>query len=249
MDMTPTNTPGKDSPAQELRTPNEALRILRGSALFAGFSEAELKALLPALQPALRHYGKDNVIIDEGDEADQIGFVASGRVVARKMTSGGHTHILAVHEAGDNFGFDAAFSSHRTSPLTFTADTDCTALFVSSSCFLDVTTAVGVRLMNNANRILADKCVRLLYKTDVLSKQSLRERILTYFGIMEMKSQGEAFLLRMSREQFAQYLCVNRSALSRELSRMQSDGLIEIRPGGYVLIKSGRDARPLRDEE
>ncbi len=97
-------------------------------------------------------------------------------------------------------------------------------LFVSTACFFDPQSALGIRFIYNANRILADKCVRLLYKTDVLSRQSLRDKIMTFFSIMHKKSQSESFMLKMTREQFAQYLCVNRSALSRELSRMQNEG-------------------------
>jgi CRP-like cAMP-binding protein len=222
---------------QRYSTSADAIELLLGSALFSGFTEAELIDAFPVLQPVFRSYGRDNIIIDEGDAADHIGFVASGRIVARKMTNSGRIHILAVHEAGDDFGFDAAFTSHKSSPLTFTAETECTVLFITTQCFFDQST-LGVRIVYNANHILADKCVRLLYKTDVLSRQSLRDKIMTFFCIMQKKNQSESFYLRMSREQFAQYLCVNRSALSRELSRMQNEGLIELKPDGRVYIKS-----------
>ncbi len=217
--------------------PQGALEILMRSPLFEGFSESELTALFPALQPVFKQYAKDNIVIEEGDPADQIAFVAKGRIVAKKITSGGRTHILAVHEPGNDFGFDAAFTSHKTSPLTFIAETDCVALFISTQCFFDRTTDVSIRIAFNANRILADKCVRLLYKTDVLSKLAMRERILAYFSILAAKSQSELLTPKMSREQFAQYLCVNRCALSRELSNMQKEGLIELRRNGQVLIK------------
>ncbi|NLA86183.1 MAG: Crp/Fnr family transcriptional regulator, partial [Clostridiales bacterium] len=187
-----------------------ALQILKSSSLFSGFSERELIELFPVLKPVWQNYARDNIIIEEGDPVGQIGFVVRGRIVARKMTGGGHVHILAMHEAGDDFGFDAVFSSLGTSPLTFTAATDCTAMFVSAACLFDHRSRTGMQLLGNANQMLADKCVRLLYKTDVLSKKSLRERILTYFGILTMKSRSNAFTLKMSREQLAQYLCVNR---------------------------------------
>lgn len=216
---------------------NDIMAILINSTLFKGVSEEELRKLSPVLQPVLREYTKGSIIIDDGEYSSQICFVIDGRVVARKMTVGGHIHILAVHEKGDNFGYEAVLSSHKNSPLTYTADTDCTTLFISTAFFFNQEDEVGIRVMYNINRILADRCVRLLYKTDVLSKQSLRQRILTYFNIMEKKNNRDTFYLRMTREQFAQYLCVNRSALSRELSRMQREGLIELKQGGKVLIK------------
>jgi CRP-like cAMP-binding protein len=213
------------------------LALLQRSALFAGFSETELLDLYPALQPVLRRYTKDSVVIDEGDAAGQIGFVASGRIASKKLTDSGRYHILAVHEAGDDVGFDAVFSSYKTSPLTFTAETYCKVLFVSTVCFFDQSSDVSARIMYNANRIMADRCARLLYKIDVLSKRSLRERIMTYFLIMRKKSESDSFSIKMTRQQFAEYLCVNRSALSRELGQMQRDGLIEMASDGQFTIK------------
>jgi CRP-like cAMP-binding protein len=230
-------------------SPGNALQVLKNFSLFSGFTDSELLGLYPGLQPVFRKYNKDNIIIEEGDKADKIGLVVNGRIVARKMTRSGRIHILAVHEPGDDFGFDAAFSTYGTSPLTFTAETDCTVLFVLTSCFFEAGSSTGIRILCNANRIMADKCIRLLYKTDILSKKSLRERIFTYFLIMQNKNQHETFRLKMSREQFAQYLCVNRSALSRELGRMQREGLIELRPDGRVTIKyDGTGRRPEREQ-
>ena len=116
------------SPAEK-----NALQILKNSALFSGLSEGELVELLPFFKPVLKNYARENIIIEEGDPVSQIGFVVRGRIVARKMTGGGHIHILAMHETGDVFGFDGVFSPGTSPDLT--ADTDCTALFISSSCF------------------------------------------------------------------------------------------------------------------
>lgn len=215
---------------------NISMHILHNSALFAGISEEELAGLYNVLQPELRVYTKDNIVINEGDAAKQIGFVISGRIAARKLTDSGQGHILAVHEAGNDFGLDATFSTHRISPLTFTAETDCTALFISMSSIFDPLNVISIRIMLNANRIMADKCLRLLDKTEVLSKRSLRERIMAYLHIMQKNSGSNSFNINMSREQLAQYLCVNRSALSRELGRMQNDGLIKMTHSGHLTI-------------
>lgn len=212
------------------------LALLNRSALFADFSEKELRDLYPSLQPVMRHYTRDNAVIDEGDTAGQIGFVANGKITARKLTDNGQGHILDVHEAGDTIGLDAVFSSCKTSPLTFMAETYCKVLFISTARFFDRSSDLGVRIIYNANRIMADRCVRLLYKTDVLSKRSLRERIMTYFLIMRKKNESDSFRIKMTREQFAEYLCVNRSALSRELGKMRRDQLIRIEPDGQFTI-------------
>ena len=230
-------TPVIDNDGYGLMSDAGLLCVLSRNPLFAGLSRCVLEALLPALQPVVRHYKKNNVILSEGDAMALVGYLLEGRMFAQKLSSGGRAHILSMYEEGQSFGFDAVFSSFGTSPLTFVAETDCTTLFLSLDFLFAQPTETGLQILRNIGRVLADDSVRLLYKTDILSKSSLRERILSYFAILEQKSHGGPFSLRMTREQFAQYLCVNRSALSRELNRMQKEGLIETRANGKMRVK------------
>lgn len=213
------------------------LSHMKGSALFSGFSEKELAALDPLLKPVLRQYSKDNIVINEGEATDQIAYVVSGRIVAQKLTKNGQDYILSVFEAGDSMCIDTVFSSYKTSPLTYIAVSDCAVLFISSACFFDHSSDLSMRIIGNAAQMLADTCIRFVYKTDVLSKRPLRDRIMTYFLIMQKKNESNSFYVRMTQEQFAQYLCVNRSALSRELGRLQRDGLIEVLTDGKIVLK------------
>ena len=85
--------------------------------------------------------------------------------------------------------------------------------------------------------MLADENIKMMHKTELLAERGLRNRIMIYLRILQSKSGSERIDLRMSREQMAQYLCVNRSALSNELSKMKAEGIIDIRGSKVRMLK------------
>ena len=218
---------------------DKMLSILYNVGLFNGFSKEETLALCLKMNPHLKGFDRDDVVLAEGDDASRIGIICKGKLSVSKVSGDGSEHILALHETGEMMGLDGAFSHPQTSPLTFTALEKSEILFLNidivNSNIINIQTAN--RLLRNLNVMFADKCVRLIYKTEVLSKRSLRMRIMTYLRIQQRKQGKNTFYLKMDREQFAQYLCVNRSALSRELSDMQRSGVIKFGPDGAVTLK------------
>ena len=218
---------------------SDTLALLMNNQMFDGFTGEEVLGFCAIMQAFFRSVPRDAVVIAEGAAANFAGIVCKGKISATKVTGDGNEHILALHEKGDLMGLDGALTSPFTSPMTFTALEDSEVLFLGVGAVFSekLDPVMANRILRNLNRMLADKCVRLLYKTEVLSKRSLRVRIMTYLRIQQRKQGTNTLDLKMDREQFAQYLCVNRSALSRELSGMQRDGLIRFEPDGAVTMK------------
>lgn len=77
-------------------------------------------------------------------------------------------------------------------------------------------------------RLMADKNAQLLEKLEVISKKTLRKKLLTYFSFQSEQTGSPTFTIPMTRTQLADYLCADRTAVARELSHMKADGLIEI---------------------
>ena len=215
------------------------LSVLKNVKLFDGFSKEETLALCLQMHPHVKEFERDDIVLTEGDDASRVGLICKGKVSATKVSGDGNEHILALHEVGDLMGLDGAFSQPCTSPLTFTAleKSEILLLNVGIVNSDDIDLRMANRLLKNLNTMFADKCVRLLYKTEVLSKRSLRMRIMTYLRIQQRKQGLNTIYLKMDREQLAQYLCVNRSALSRELGEMQRDGTIKFEADGAVTLK------------
>ncbi|MCD7947215.1 MAG: Crp/Fnr family transcriptional regulator [Oscillospiraceae bacterium] len=216
---------------------HEALEAVCSTVLFQGFSREEAVVLCSAMQPSFRAIKKGAVFIAEGESSVRIGFLQKGRLSGTRNSSEGQSHILEFYEQGELLGLESVCSTKQTSLLTYTAVEESIVLTLS----LDGIMAGSVRpfvanlFLRNMNQMLADRCVRLIYKAEVLSKRALRERIMTFLRIMQRR-RGNRFHLGMDREQFAQYLCVNRSALSRELNDMQRDGLICLEEDGSVTV-------------
>ncbi|WP_412523920.1 Crp/Fnr family transcriptional regulator [Clostridium sp. JS66] len=92
-------------------------------------------------------------------------------------------------------------------------------------------------MMKNILKTIAHENIRRYYKIEILSRKSIRERILIYLTIQQKMNKADTFFIPFNREQLAEYLCVNRSALSHELSLMQKDGILETKRNKITIIK------------
>jgi CRP-like cAMP-binding protein len=91
--------------------------------------------------------------------------------------------------------------------------------------------------MNKAlTYMLADNNIKMSNKVEILAERGLRDRIMVYLNVLRVKSGSDTVTIKMSREQLAQYLCVNRSALSNELSKMKRDGLIDFKGTRFTIL-------------
>ena len=84
---------------------------------------------------------------------------------------------------------------------------------------------------------LADESIRKMHKIEILAERGLRDRIIMYLDILRKKSGTNVVHVNMGREQLAQFLCVNRSALSNELNKMKREGLIDFRKNEFRILK------------
>lgn len=211
------------------------LESIVNSGLLQYVNRTEYKDAFDQLKIVEKQYAKDEMIFREGDVIDRVCLVVEGSVRSEKTYPDGEIHIVSVFGVDEIFGLEITVSQKKTSPLDFIANEDCTALFLS------------VKSLNNEyhrERIgkaiteqLADDNIRLGHKVEILAERGLRDRIMVYLNILAKKSGESEVYVPMNREQLAQYLCVNRSALSNELSKMKRDGLIDFKRRKFVLLK------------
>lgn len=195
--------------------------------LFAGIAENEFKALLGCVQGRLQAYSKHEILLLAGDRVEHIGLVLSGTVQILRVDQDGKQTLLTELHEGELFGEVFACAAVAHSPVTVSAAVASEVLLLNyrkvitscpSSC------AFHQRLIENMLTLLAQKTLMLNQKLELLSKRTTRARLLTFF---EQYGGGrKQFTLPYNREELAASLCVERSALSAELSKMQRDGLI-----------------------
>ncbi len=215
--------------------------IMNNSKLFESFTSDECEEICKLSAPMIRHYIKNEIIINEGDRVDFIGIVQSGKIVSKRTDSEGNVSLQNILEPFQMFGFEIAATPSKISPLRLKCLTDSTVFMFHYSDLIakDVLPEkYRLKIMDNLVTLLANENMRRMYKIELLCQRSLRERIVMYLRFMARKTGSESFAIPFDRSQLAQYLNVNRSALSTELSHMKSEGLIQFDKNKFT-IKNG----------
>lgn len=208
--------------------------ILKKTGLFDRLSDRECTLLFNMIAISEKTYSKREIIIHEGSRVQYLYAVKKGKVIGEKFHIEGETNLLNVFEEGEIIGLEAASSTFRTSPLTYTADTDVTVVMIEIASVLNC--PLRDIILENIIHLLSDISIRQMYKIQVISKHGLRDRIMAHLTIMQRKRNTEVFDIRMSQEQLAQYLCVNRSALSYELNKMKKEGIIDFKKSKFKIL-------------
>ena len=210
------------------------MEILKKSGLFDRLSDKECELLFNMIAISEKSYSKREIIVHEGSEVQHFFIVKKGKVIGEKFHIEGETDLLNVFEEGEILGLEAASSTFKTSPLTYTADTEATVIMIEIASILSC--PLKEIILENIIHLLSDISIRQMYKIQVISKHGLRERIMAHLLIMQRKRNTEVFDIKMSQEQLAQYLCVNRSALSYELNKMKKEGVIDFKKSKFKIL-------------
>ena len=200
------------------------------SPLCDGIDYNDRIAVLGCLGYHIRNYQKDEIVILEGDDLKHVGIVLSGAVNMVKEDLWGNRITLLNMEKDDLFGETFACGDDSTATVSFIVSQDARILFLSfprvmRSCTMSCD--FHHQLTDNMVRIIANKNRSLIHKVEVVSKRSIREKLLAYLSLHAQSQQSRYFEIPLGRMELAEYLCVDRSALTRELVKMKIDGLID----------------------
>lgn len=214
------------------------LGVIKESALFRNIDNLDFDTICSELHPLIKMYLKGESIQTQGNIVEKIGVILDGKVLFIKYHYDGTSQILQTFQNNDIIGLEAVSSTFFTSPGMLIADSGCTIVFFNYSDFFttdSISDSCKITLLQNMNKILSDENIKIMYKVDVLSKRTIRDRVITYLSIISEKRNSETFDIGMNQEQFAQYLCTNRSALSKELNDMRREGLINFSKTTYTI--------------
>lgn len=218
-------------------TPKDWETLAR-SKLFTGIGEARLKELLPCLGATRRDYPAGATVIAEGEQVQDVGLVLSGHARSLKAVKNSPPLIISLQERGSFLGVLLAASRTRKSPLTVEAQDALSVLFFPAERLIfpcEKSCEDHALLLRNFLDSVAEMSLTLNDRIECLIRPSVREKITAYLSRVS-KERGETqFSIPLDRSAMARYLNVERSALSRELSRMKSEGLIDYRKNVFCL--------------
>ncbi len=204
--------------------------------LFFGISSENITPLLECIGTTQKKYNKNDIILHEGDSVNFIGAVMEGCVKIIKTDYNGNENIIAEVMQGDIFAEVFACAEISKSPVLIVALTPCTIMYfnyrkIISAC--NTSCVFHQKLIFNMLKILANKSLYLNRRIDIISKRTLRDKVLTYF---HYESNGQnKFCISLNRQELANFLCADRSALSFELSKMKKEGILSYHKNKFEL--------------
>lgn len=208
--------------------------------IFYGIKKKDLPAMLQCLGSHQKQYKKNEMIFLESCDIRSIGIILSGTVHMIKEDIEGSKTLMVCMKAGELFGETFSCGTQTDAKVSFLAATACSILFlpfykVIHSCKLTCT--FHHRLIENMVGLISNKNIQLIEKIEIISKKTLREKIICYLHIQEDHLQKREFEIPLGRLELADYLCADRSALTRELNAMQKEGLIRYHGNRFVMEK------------
>lgn len=213
--------------------------LLENTQLFRGIQKDEIDALLACLRAQSKTYKKGETILNEGDVTEHVGIVLSGMALISCGDIWGNTSILGSVAPGTTFGEVYACIPGQPLLITVSAAEDTAVLWIHANRILSSCTQAcpfHTRLAQNLLTVCAHKSLSLSQKIRHTTPKSIRGRLMSYFSECARHAGSSAFFIPYNRQQLADYLSVDRSALCNELSKMQKDGLIEYERN-HILLK------------
>ena len=208
----------------------EYFSVIRSSPLFSGISGPELAAMLTCLDARQENYPKDAFLLRAGDTAESIGLVLSGSVLVVQEDVWGNRKILSRAGGGQSFAAAYACAPGARLNVSVVAETAAVVLFLNVKRVLTVCSSACAhhsRIIRNLLGELANKNLRLGEKVTQISQRTTRAKLLSYLSAEAQRRGTCEFDIPFSRQQLADYLAVERSGLSLELSRLRSEGLLD----------------------
>lgn len=215
------------------------LSVFQACPLFQGIPKAQLTTVLDCLSAIIRKFPQNSPILHAGDKMLYIGIILEGAIQIERSEANGERTIVEKFHTGNLFGEALACAGISHSPFTIMATQPSTILFIQYTNLLhphDMSCSFHTILIQNMIRTLASKNVLLNQKLSHLSKRSTREKLLSYLNSEAKHQNSNNITIPYNRQELADYLCVERSAMSAELARMKQDGLILYHKNHFTLL-------------
>lgn len=176
-------------------------------------------------------FPKDSYIHQQGDRLEYICIIVSGKIEISKYDISGNKIIVNILEEDEMFAESVAVSKNNISPFNIKAIENSEIIKIKPDSLLEISPKIVYNLM----KIMASKNVFFSKKISCISQNSIRKRVFEYFKILSYEQGSKNIKLHLNKSQLAQYLCVDRSALSRELKKMEEEGYFGFGSGIYSL--------------
>ena len=213
--------------------------ILKRTRFFSGVGEEEIGAMLNCLQARLCTYQKGEYVLRQGEHLDKILVLVSGKLHIQRDDYWGNRSIINMVSVGEMFG--EAYAAPESGALL----NDVLAVKDSTVIFFDVNRIITVcssacrfhsMVVQNLFFAISEKNRKLVQKLGYMSRRTTREKLIAYLSEEAKRQNSNAFSIPFNRQQLADFLSVDRSAMSNELCKMRDEGLLEFERSAFKLL-------------
>ncbi|HOJ48528.1 MAG TPA: Crp/Fnr family transcriptional regulator [Bacillota bacterium] len=213
-------------------------KILKNTGLFAGIEEENIDRLLGCLSARAAEFKKDVYIMSMGEKPSDVGIVLSGSVNIISEDYWGNRTIIAKATAGELFAEAFSCADVKKLPVSVVSAEKTSVLLIDYKKIITTCTSACVfhtSLIRNMLQILANKSIYLMKKIEHTARRTTREKLLSYLSDQAIAAESSSFDIPFNRQELADYLCVDRSAMSNELSKLRDEGILEFKKNHFVL--------------
>lgn len=204
-------------------------KFISESKIFQNISEQEIEHIFKCLQIKQKKYKKQDMILQSGNPIDSIGFILSGSVIIEQTDIWGNQIIFDHISSGQIFAETYACVPNELLMVNVIAAEETEIIFLKTERILKTCSSsceFHNRFIYNLLSVMASKNLILTRKISHITSKTIRGRLLSYLSFQALKQGTYTFEIPFNRQQLADYLCVDRSAMSHELSKMQKEGLL-----------------------
>ncbi len=215
--------------------------LLSKCSLFDNIADENLGAMLGCLDVKVKSCAKNEFIFAESSPARYIGILLSGMAQIERTDYYGNRSILTHIEPSELFGESFACASATKIPIDVVASEDCEVMLIDCNKIVGTCSnacSFHQQMIYNLLKIVATKNILLNQKAEITSKRTTREKLMTYLSLHAKKNSSNSFTIPFDRQQLADYLEVDRSGLSAEISKLRREGVLECKKNIFRLLKS-----------
>jgi len=200
------------------------------NALFQNVSAESIEKMIPCFDMKKRSFSEKDIISTTEGTKEYVCLLLEGAVSVSRISIDGSLDLLEYLEDTGVFGDAFAFSNQEDEFITV-CEKDCSVLFIEKNHITKRCSNAcqhHTQVVENMLHLMGDKVVHLTEKVDILSHRSIRGKLMSYFRIQSTRQGALTFELPFSLLKLANYLCIDRSAMMRELKKMKDDEMIEM---------------------
>lgn len=201
------------------------------SPIFAGISDHELQCMRHCFDMHDQHYQSEDIIYEFSDNQDNLGILVKGSALIERIDEQGNCSILEHLTDGSVFGEKLMFANIMDDRIAVICEKPCLVWFIRGSQLTKRCSnacAYHQQMLENMFHLVTKKATALSARVEILSRRSIREKLLCYFRMQASQTDGHTFQLPFSLSALADYISTDRSAMMRELKKMRLENLVSI---------------------